>query len=189
MGKFITFYGINNIGKSTQAKLLVERLREAGHKTAYLKYPIYNLEPSGPIINNQLRGENGQTMTETELQTWFFLNRLEFEPKLKTLIAENDFVIAEDYTQTGIAWGAAKGAAEAWLDSLNKPLIKEDLAILMVGQRFTDAVEAGHIHEENEDLINKCDEILRKRATHEGFVIVDVVPGIEATFTKIWDLV
>ena len=40
-GKFIVLYGNNNVGKSTQAKLLVEKLKEKGENVRYFKYPIY----------------------------------------------------------------------------------------------------------------------------------------------------
>lgn len=183
----ITLYGVNNIGKSTQAKLLCERLIEAGHKVYYLKYPIYDLAPSGTIINDYLRNSGAEKMSETELQTWFFLNRLEFEPQLKTLLEQYDFVIAEDYSETGIAWGSAKGADENWLTSLNSVLIREDKGILLTGERFLTAVESGHAHEENSELTDKCAEILLRRAQDRGFAIIEVVPGIENTFAKIWE--
>ena len=54
-GKFITFYGINNIGKSTHARILYDRLKELGYDPIYLKYPVYDMEPSGPYLNKILR--------------------------------------------------------------------------------------------------------------------------------------
>ena len=40
-GKFIVLYGINNLGKTTQAKFLVEKLQSQGLRAEYVKYPIY----------------------------------------------------------------------------------------------------------------------------------------------------
>ncbi len=51
----ITLYGVNNIGKSTQARFLVERLQAEGHRVEYLKYPIYDLEPTGILGNQGIR--------------------------------------------------------------------------------------------------------------------------------------
>lgn len=185
----ITLYGVNNIGKSTQAKLLCQKLTESGYKVFYLKYPIYDLEPSGPIINSQLRDPNTPKMSELELQTWFFLNRLEFEPKLLDLLATNDFVIAEDYSQTGISWGTAKGVSETWLTQLNSVLRKEELAILLTGERFLEGKEAGHIHEENSELIDKCQEILFRRALEQNWLVTEVTPGVQETFERLWEQV
>jgi len=51
-GLFVVLHGINNLGKTTQAKLLVEKLQSEGHKAEYMKYPVYDLDPSGKILNN-----------------------------------------------------------------------------------------------------------------------------------------
>ena len=34
-GRFIAIYGVNNIGKTTHAKLIVERLKKEGHDAVY----------------------------------------------------------------------------------------------------------------------------------------------------------
>ena len=81
-GKFIVLYGINNIGKTTQAKLLAEKLNSAGLKTEYLKYPIYDLEPSGKLLNNYLREGNIYNLTPREAQIIYALNRTQYEKKL-----------------------------------------------------------------------------------------------------------
>ncbi len=56
-GKFIALYGVNNIGKSTQTNLLVQRLLTAGVRVEYVKYPIYDLDPTGKMLNEILRGK------------------------------------------------------------------------------------------------------------------------------------
>jgi len=158
-GTFITIYGVNNIGKTTHAKLLCKRLEENGFKTHYLKYPIYDIEPTGPFLNKTLRDPAGQKISEDELQLWFVLNRYQFQPELKKLIDDGYIVIAEDYTGTGIAWGMAKGLSEEWLENANKHLIKEDLSILIEGQRDLRAKETTHVHEQNDALTEKCKQV------------------------------
>ena len=79
---FVTLYGINNIGKSTQALMLVEHFKKLGLKVKYLKFPIYDLSPSGVFLHTVLRSKV-QTITEAELQMWFALNRYQFENHLK----------------------------------------------------------------------------------------------------------
>ncbi|MFC1616445.1 dTMP kinase, partial [Patescibacteria group bacterium] len=134
-GKFITIYGINNIGKTTQSKLLVENLEQAGYDVIYVKYPVYSIEPSGPFINKILRNSNNQSISEEELQSWFVLNRYQYQPKLIQFLNEGKIIVAEDYSGTGIAWGTAKGVNQSWLESINNNLLKEDLAIMLEGQR------------------------------------------------------
>ena len=188
-GKFITLYGINNIGKSTQAHLLVEHLKRIGHKVVFLKYPLYDLAPTGQILNEILRGNKTQELTEEELQTLFMQNRLDFEPQLKHFLAEGTTVVAEDYTGTGIAWGLAKGLDQAWLEQKNQHLVREDLAILLRGKRFLQAKEKGHLHEENDQLIEKVDAILMQLAKKYAWQVVDAEGSVEQVAARIFTVV
>ena len=155
-GKFIVFYGINNLGKSTQAEILINHLKKEGIKAEYLKYPIYDLKPTGPFINKVLRSGKKQEISEEELQMWYTLNRFQYEPKLKAKLEKVIWIIAEDYIGTGLAWGWAKGANLEYLENMNRPLLSEDLAILFIGKRFMDGKEEKHLHEENDNLMIKC---------------------------------
>lgn len=157
-GKFIVFYGTNGLGKTTQAKMLVEHLNKKGIGAEYVKYPVYDLKPSGIYLNEILRGGKKQAMSEEELQMWFAVNRFQHEPTLKNKLERGISIIAEDYTGTGLAWGAAKGADFEWLEIINKKFLKEDLAILFSGERFL--CEVKHIHDQDMDLIR------RSRETH-----------------------
>ena len=64
-GRFIALYGINNIGKSTQARLLTNRFRSAGFKSEHLKYPVYNLDPTGKKLNEIIRGKKDTQSSAT----------------------------------------------------------------------------------------------------------------------------
>lgn len=186
---FITLYGINNIGKSTQAKRLVERLKAEGQDAVYIKYPVYDISPTGPYLNELLRGGRTQEVSEEGLQMWFALNRYQFEPTLKQWLAEGKVVVAEDYTGTGIAWGTVKGASTEWLESLNKWLIKEDLAILLDGERFGHAAEKDHIHESNEEFMKRSREVHAELGTKYGWKKVMVDGNAEQVGEKVWEVV
>jgi thymidylate kinase len=183
----ITLYGINNIGKSTQALRLVERLRAAGWDAVYCKYPVYEMEPTGRYLNEFLRSGGAQTISEEELQMWFTLNRYQFQPTLQKWLAEGKIVVAEDYTGTGIAWGTVKGAKTEWLETLNEGLVKEDLALLLDGDRFTKAQEEGHLHEANEAFMKRARQIHLELGEKYGWIHVPVEPGIEKTELLIWE--
>lgn len=185
-GALITIYGINNIGKSTHAKLLVEKLKRNGYDVTYLKYPIYDLEPTGPAINKILRSTTPQNVSEEELQTLFMQNRKDFEPKLRELLNQGKIVIAEDYTGTGIAWGTAKGLKQEWVEKINEGLIREDFSVLMKGRRDTRVIEAHHIHENNNDLILKTGQILDRLAEKNDWHVVQLRDKISDTADVIW---
>lgn len=155
-GKLIVIYGINNLGKSTQAKLLTSTLNERGIQTEYLKYPIYDLAPTGPEINKILRSGGGQIISEIELQKLYAQNRFDYQSTLQKLLARGVTVVAEDYTGTGLAWGVTKGASLEELEKINAGLITEDLAILLDGKRFLEGKEEAHLHEKDDNLMNRC---------------------------------
>lgn len=145
-GKFIVLYGPNNLGKTTQAKILVDALTLLGINVRYLKYPVYDLEPTGPIINSVLR--HGVSMSAEELQRVFAQNRRDYEPRLREDLENGISVVAEDYTGTGFAWGMTHGVSFAALEEMNRGLLREDLAILLDGERLTSGIERGHRHED-----------------------------------------
>jgi dTMP kinase len=178
-GKLIAIYGINNIGKTTQVKLLKEKLEELGNKVVTVKYPIYDLAPTGPQINAYLREGNPQGFSPEEIQLAYANNRKDSTEKLKELLLENDFVILEDYTGTGISWGMGRGVSKDYLIEINKDLLKEDLAVLMDGKRFLKAEEKNHMHENNYELTNKVRQAHLELAKQFGWKIVNANQSIE----------
>ena len=186
---FITLYGINNIGKTTQAKRLVERLKAEGRDAVYVKFPVYDVEPTGRYLNDFLRSGGAQSITEQELQMWFTLNRYQFQPTLQKWLAEGKIVVAEDYTGTGLAWGTVKGASTAWLETLNEGLVKEDLAILLDGERFGHAAEKEHIHESNDEYMKRARQVHLDLGERYGWVKVPVLGNAEEVEERVWSVV
>ncbi len=186
-GKFITIYGVNNIGKSTQAQILVKRLVESGYPTKYLKYPLYDLAPTGPQLNQLLRNSSHQTISEADLQTLITHNRKAFEPQLIEMLNEGNIVIAEDYSGTGIAWGMAKGLTFEYMEKLNAELIREDLSLLLTGQRSITAREEGHLHEKDDQLLDKVSDILLSLSDKYGWGKIMVQKTKEETSELIWN--
>lgn len=184
-GKFITLYGINNIGKSTQAQILTERLIGAGYNAEFLKYPNYSVEPSGKFLDSVLRGSGEQKISEDELQMWFVLNRYQFQPEIEKKLSEGKILVVEDYIGTGIAWGVAKGLDRKWLEAINENLIKENLAIMLYGKRHVSAKEPSHIHEQNDTLIEKCRLVHEDLAKRYGWKKVEV----QEKFTDTADMI
>lgn len=158
-GRMITLYGINGIGKTTQVELLVKFLQVQGKKANRLKYPVYDLEPEGPFIYKYLRDpefRGANELSTEELQMKYAENRKRYEETLKERLASGEWIVAEDYTGTGIAWGLTWGANLEYLEDINKDLLQPDLSILMHGERFDTAIEVGHRNETNADRIRIC---------------------------------
>lgn len=188
-GLFIVLYGINNLGKSTQAKRLTERLQQAGYHSTYLKYPIYDLTPSGPLINGYLRGGNPHSLSAREVQTLYAMNRTQFEPELSALLEKNVHVVAEDYTGTGMSWGIGAGVDPAYLKEVNSHLRKENIAFLFDGERFTDATEQGHKHETDTELLTRVREAHQALGREEGWHVINANQQIEVITDQLFEKV
>lgn len=192
LGKMITIYGINNIGKSTQVTLLVEKLEKMGIKVRRLKYPVYDLEPEGPIINSYLRDpeyRKQKPMTTHDLQKLYALNRERFEPTLVKYLEDGEILIVEDYTGTGLGWGLTWEGDLYDLREMNQHLRKEDLAILMDGEQFIESIEANHRNETDLSRIKLCRSFFRLLAECNDWKIVNANQTVEKVEADIWKIV
>lgn len=188
-GKFIVIYGINNLGKSTQAKMLVERIEGANKRAMHIKYPLYELEPSGPLINEYLRKQNPYSLSPREAQMLYAFNRTHFESTLKAYLAEGINVVAEDYTGTGLAWGKGAGVDGEFLTRMNCQLLHEDVAFLIDGNRFTESKEAGHAHESDDDLTTRVRVVHLELAKEFGWHVINANNSREEIRSAIWHIV
>lgn len=186
---FIVLYGINNLGKSTQAKLLTERMNTAGYTTEYIKYPIYDLAPSGPLINAYLREGNPHELTPREIQILQVLNRTQYEHILKQKLDQGIHIVAEDYVGTGICWGMGAGVSEELLKHLNQHLVQEDISFLFQGTRFTEATEQGHKHETDDTLMEAVRLAHEKLGDEYGWIRINANDSIEHINNILWDTI
>ncbi len=186
-GEFIVVYGANNLGKSTQIDLLAEGLREEGKEVELLKYPIYGLEPTGPVINAAIR--EGLEITEIELQRVFAQNRQDFEPFLmKEILEKGKWVIAEDYKGTGIAWGVARNIPVEVMEEMNFGLLEEDLAILLDGEQFVSGIERGHRNEPSPEW-QQARQVHGELAKRYGWHVVEANRSPRKVADEIWGIV
>ena len=184
-GKFIVVYGMNNLGKTTMVNGLIDFLKSKGKDTVYLKYPIYNLEPTGPRINRYLRDGNPEKLTPSTVQKIYSDNRRDYELELKKMIDEGKWVIAEDYKGTGIAWGMIGGATVEEMEEINKNLFDADLSILLDGERFLTGIEIGHTHESATDLWPKGRQIHLDLAKRYDWKVANANQTIEEVLNSV----
>jgi len=188
-GKFIVLYGINNLGKSTQARLLIENLAKQGINAVYIKYPVYDLPESGHLLNEYLREGNPHNLTAREAQMIYTLNRTQYESILKEKLNSGITVIAEDYTGTGIAWGIGAGVDKNFLKILNSHLLKEDIAILFQGERFIQGIEKDHKHEQDNELMNAVKTAHQELVNDFGWLKINANQDIETIQQELLNLI
>ena len=182
MANFIVIYGINNIGKTTQCKNIVNYLKSKGLKAKYLKSPNYNTK-SGKEINKILRSRK-QTVSEKEFQELYTKNRFEQQKEVINCLKNNINVVMEDYVGTGLAWGNVKGLSLDFLKKLNKRLLKENIAILLNGKRFASGKEKFHLHEQG-NLIEKVRKKYLELAKEYKWHVVNANQSKEKVFEEI----
>src|ERR1700676_2326628 len=109
LGLFITFEGPDGSGKSTQAKLLAERLRRDGHAV------IETVEPGGTHIGQQIRRilldpANRELRPIPELLLMFAARAQNVEQSVLPALAEGKIVVSDRFTDSSIAYqGAGHG--------------------------------------------------------------------------------
>lgn len=181
-GKFIAIYGTNGIGKTTQTERLVAFLQANGKNVSRLKYPIYDLKPEGPFIYKYLRDPKFRSKNELsthELQKKYADNRRRYEKELKKRLNNGEWIVAEDYIGTGIAWGLTWGGDLEYLEKINNTLFQADLSILMHGDRFVTAIEKDHRNEMDSDRIKICKNFHFLLSRLHGWKVVNANQKIE----------
>lgn len=188
-GKFIVLYGTNNIGKTTQVKLLIDRIKRERKLVTHIKYPVYDLEPTGPRLNSILREGAEANLTTLDVQKIFAQNRRDFEPKLKEILDSGMNVIAEDYKGTGIAWGYTRGTDLNDLEEINKDLLSEDITILLDGMRFIDGMEKNHMNEQDDELLRVSRRKHQELGRRYGWQMVYANQSREDVHQDVWHII
>ncbi|MCX6753215.1 MAG: nucleoside 2-deoxyribosyltransferase [Candidatus Nomurabacteria bacterium] len=186
-GILVTIMGINNVGKTTQMNLLEKMFIEKGLKFQPLKYPIYKLEPTGPRIFACLKEGNPEGLTPIVLQTLCAENRKDFEQQMQELLLENDVVVAEMYTGTGIAYGMCEGVSKEYLLEANEGILVPDVSILLDGKRFLESVEAGHRFENDDVKSEFARQVHLELAKDLNWKVIDANQTIEEVHQQIWN--
>jgi len=108
-GLFITFEGPEGSGKSTQLRLLAERLRAAGHDI------LVTQEPGGTPVGKQIRqvlldSRNQDLSPIAELFLMFASRAQNIDQRIVPALAEGRIVLCDRFTDSTVAYqGAARG--------------------------------------------------------------------------------
>lgn len=141
-GKHIALYGIPRCGKTTQADILVQTLKRKEYRAEYIRYPIYEQRPTGPYLNEFLNKGMHEHMTERELQLWFTLNRLQYQPTIKDKLEGGTYIITENYAGMSLAYGLLAGVEKLWLEAVTNPIMKADVSIVLNSERVIEMAQA-----------------------------------------------
>jgi len=108
-GLFITFEGPDGSGKTTQSKLLAERLRREGFQV------LETVEPGGTRIGQQIRGillnaANQELRPTAELLLMFAARAQNVDEAILPALEQGKIVVCDRFTDSSIAYqGAGRG--------------------------------------------------------------------------------
>jgi dTMP kinase len=108
-GRFITFEGIDGSGKTTQLRLLGERLRAEGREV------FETAEPGGTTVGQQIRrilldSANQDLRPTTELLLYFASRAQNVEQSILPALAAGKIVLCDRFTDSTLAYqGYARG--------------------------------------------------------------------------------
>ena len=120
---FITFEGIDGSGKTTQARLLAERLREAGRDV------VLTREPGGSPGAEEIRallleGDPERWSAETELLLFTAARRDHLERLIEPALAAGKVVICDRFADsTRVYQGPRSGDLRKSVDALHRLMI------------------------------------------------------------------
>ena len=197
MGKLIVIEGTDGSGKSTQFKLLTQRLLDEGNTFQKLVFPQYS-EPSSALIRMYLGGEFGTKPTDVNAyaaSAFYAVDRYASYKKVWGEWYENGgLVVSDRYTtsnavhQASKETGSAQGDFLKWLyefeyDKLGLP--RPDLTIYldvpteytekMMRKREADTNTSADIHEQDLQYLATCRRCGREAARYFGWEIIDCV--------------
>ena len=197
MGKLIVIEGTDGSGKSTQFKLLTQRLEREGRQFQKLVFPQY-AEPSSALIRMYLGGEFGTHPSDVNAyaaSAFYAVDRYASYKKVWGEYYENGGLIVSDrYTTSNAVHQASKEAPEnqgeflKWLyefeyDKLSLP--KPDLIIYLdvptdfteklMRHREADTHTKADIHEQDLSYLATCRRTGKAAAEFYGWSVIDCV--------------
>ena len=116
-GRFIVFEGIDGAGKTTQIRLLAERLRAEGRQVAITAEPTTSV--TGKMLREALSGRDPRTASE--MAALFVLDRINHnvgEGGIEQLLAEGVDVICDRYYYSSLAYQGSQTDFE-WVKAMN----------------------------------------------------------------------
>ncbi len=202
-GLFVTLEGGEGCGKSTQMRLLMERLRREGYTVTG------NVEPGGTRIGKQIRAillgaENLELSSPAELLLFFASRAQAVEQLIHPALEAGHVVVSDRFTDSSFAYqGVARGLGEPWIRDLEaiacgglKPALTLcldiDVEAGLARARARNLESTGketRLDDESLAFHRKVREAYHLLMAREPERVrrIDAAPGIETVAQEIWN--
>lgn len=196
---FISFEGIDGSGKSTQARLLVAALREAGHDV------VQTREPGGSAGAEEIRslvleGDPDRWSAETEILLFTAARRDHLEKTIRPALSDGKIVICDRFADsTRVFQGVTRGDLQDKVNRLHEEMIgiEPDLTLLFdmdpeIGLKRAKGRQTSEERFEDfgQGFQEKCRAAFLELAqNHDRFTIIDAGRDIEIVANDVLALV
>ena len=208
-GLFITFEGMDGSGKTTQMRLVAERLRVAGHDV------LESYEPGGTRIGNQVRrilldSANQELCPTAELLLYFACRAQNVDEWILPALRQGQVVLSDRFTDSTLVYqGVGRGLGTDVVLSLDRiacrGLVPDMTLLFDIGletsleraqSRNRTVQESGGIPEtrmddQEVDFHRRVREAYAELAAAEPrrFTVIDGRPGVETVAEAVWEAV
>jgi len=190
IGVLVNLEGIDGCGKSTQSKLLLEKLEGEGEKVIILKEPTKR--PHGQKLWDVLHGK--RKATNEEILELFVLDRIQHvEEKIQPALDDGTMILMDRYYYSSMAYQVAGGIDVEEIREKHvfapKPdvVLIFDLLVSVALERVKGHSDADEF--EKEEHLEKVREAYLDLENDPLVRIVDATGTPEEIFGNVWKLV
>ena len=188
-GHLISFEGLDQSGKQTQAERLLAALRERARETHFLSFPDYDTA-IGAEIGRALRGD--RDYAPDVMQLLYIANRYEYRRQLEAWLAAGAVVVCDRYLASSVAYGEAQGLDPAWLTMLQTHLPQPSLTLLLdipPDASLTRKQRDRDRYEQDLQLLARVRESYLCQASHAHWVRIDGTQDKDSVTRAVFDAV
>ncbi|GFE53266.1 thymidylate kinase [Babesia ovis] len=178
-GKLLVFEGIDRSGKTTQLKLLSQKLNAEGIKHRLLKFPCYETE-CGKMLAAHLASHDA-VRSRRSIHLLFSANRWEMMKEIVTTLMSGTHLLVDRYAFSGVAYSVgAENLSYDWCVVADDGLLSPDLVIYLDNPASVSAMRSNFGQERYE---KEC-KLEGVRSVYKEFSSLPYWQTFDATMSK-----
>jgi dTMP kinase len=199
MSRLVVIEGLDGAGTTTQARLVVEALRQRGLAAHLTREPSDG--PVGRLIREMLVGKHaleGEALSQSTFGLLYAADRLDhLQREVEPALARGELVISDRWYHSSLAYQGTS-AERSWIDLLNQRARRPDLTVLLRVSAATAARRrqaAGRVQELFEDQAMQekvaagYDEVFAALTDREPVVVLNGEREVDRVFADLMRLV